>query len=161
MDFLSSIPDQDIASSTGSSFSRKRRPLILVVEDDQDNLLLLYHLVTSLGCNVLLAQEGRAGLAIIQETWPDLVLLDIVMPHMNGFEVLQHLRQLPEAQSVSIVAVTGLASSEEKHQLLQSGCCDYLCKPYLIDDLQSLICRHLGFQTMPQLIEPFNVAIRA
>lgn len=159
MEFSSLTHNQDFVPS-GRGFSlKKRRPLVLVIEDDQDNLLLLYHLVTSLGCEVLLAREGQAGLAIVKDTLPDLILLDIVMPQLSGFDVLQHLRQLPQAQSVPVVAVTGLATIEEKHQLLQAGCCDYLCKPYLIDALESLIYQHVSLQ--PQWVEPINLPIGA
>lgn len=128
----------------------KRQPLILVIEDDQDNLLLLYHLVKSMGCDVLLAKEGPAGLEIFKEAAPDLILLDIVMPRFSGLEVLKHLRQFSQVPSVPIVAVTGLASAKEKQELLQAGCSGYLCKPYLIDDLQTLIRHHLSLPLLLQ-----------
>lgn len=152
MDFSALTHDQDIASGTGGCSPAKQRPLILVIEDDRDNLLLLYHLVKSLGCDVLLAREGQAGLAIIKEASPDLILLDIVMPRLSGFDVLQHLQQAPTARTIPIIAVTGMASAEEKQRLLQAGCSDYLCKPYLIHDLQTLICQHLSLQLIPQFV---------
>lgn len=153
MESSSLTHDQDIVPAKGGLAPRKRRPLVLVIEDDQDNLLLLYHLVTSLGCDVLLAKGGQAGLAMVNDTLPDLILLDIVMPHLSGFDVLQQLRKLPQAESVAVVAVTGLATLEEKQQLLQAGCCGYLCKPYLIDALEALICQHVA---VPPLTLPIG-----
>lgn len=155
MESSSLTHDQDIVPAKGGFALQKRRPLVLVIEDDQDNLLLLYHLVTSLGCDVLLAKGGQAGLAMVNDTLPDLILLDIVMPHLSGFDVLQQLRKLPQAKSVAVVAVTGLATSAEKQQLLQAGCCGYLCKPYLIDALEALICQHVAVQP------PLNLPIGA
>ncbi|WP_299412834.1 response regulator [Acaryochloris sp. IP29b_bin.148] len=156
----SSLPhNQNIVLSNRGLAPQKRCPLVLVIEDDPDNLLLLYHLVTSLGCDVLLAKGGQAGLTMVKDTVPDLILLDIVMPHLSGFDVLQQLRKLPQAESVAVVAVTGLATSTEKQQLLQAGCCDYLCKPYLIEALEALICQHVSFH--PQLTKPLNFPIGA
>ncbi len=159
MKFPSFTHIQDIGPSTGGFSLRKRRPLVLVIEDDQDNLLLLYHLVSSLGCDVLMTRDGQTGLAMVKDTVPDLILLDIVMPHLSGFDVLQHLRQIPQAQSTMVIAVTGLATPETKQQLLQAGCCDYLCKPYLIDKLESLIYKYLLPQS--QLVEPLNLPVGA
>ncbi|KAI9132798.1 response regulator [Acaryochloris sp. CCMEE 5410] len=156
----SSLPhNQNIVLSNSGLTPQKRRPLVLVIEDDPDNLLLLYHLVTSLGCDVLLAKGGKVGLTMVKESLPDLILLDIVMPHLSGFDVLQHLRKLPQAESVPVVAVTGLATSEEKQQLLQAGCCGYLCKPYLIESLENLICQHASLH--PPLTKPLNFPIGA
>jgi len=152
MDFYSlpSFSTQNPISTFGGYSPMRRKPLILVIEDDQDNLLLLYHLVKSIGCDVLLAKEGQTGLEIFKDATPDLILLDIVMPRFSGLEVLKHLRQFSPAPSVPIVAVTGLASATEKHQLLKAGCSDYLCKPYLIDDLQTLIRHHLSLSLVLQ-----------
>jgi len=159
MEFSLLNSEHNIALSKRGAATQKRRPLVLVIEDDQDNLLLLYHLVTSLGCDVLLAGEGQAGLAMVKNTLPDLILLDVIMPHLSGFEVLQQLRELPQAKSVAVVAVTGLATSAEKQQLLQAGCCDYLCKPYLIDVLESLICQYIPHHL--QRPAPLNLPIGA
>lgn len=152
MDLTSYIPDNSGISSTTNGCPAKRQPLIVVIEDDQDNLLLLYHLIKSIQCDVLLAREGQSGLDMVKEAQPDLILLDIVMPRLSGFDVLRQVRQFSQAQSTPIVAVTGLASAKEKEQLLAAGCCDYLCKPYLIDDLQSIVCQHLSLSRLPQSV---------
>lgn len=161
MESSSLTHSQNIVTPSGAHTPQNRRPLVLVIEDDQDNLLLLYHLVTSLGCDVLLAREGEAGLAMVKDTLPDLILLDIVMPHLSGFDILQRLKQLPRAQSIAVVAVTGLAASEEKQQLLEAGCCDYVCKPYLIDVLESLICKYASIQPPPQFTKLTNLPVCA
>ncbi|KAI9131982.1 response regulator [Acaryochloris sp. CCMEE 5410] len=161
MESSSLIHSQNIVTPSGEHTQRNRRPLVLVIEDDQDNLLLLYHLVTSLGCDVLLAREGQAGLAMVKDTLPDLILLDIVMPHLSGFDILRRLKQLPQARSVAVVAVTGLATSEEKQKLLEAGCCDYVCKPYLIDVLESLICKYASIQSPPQFTKPTRLPASA
>lgn len=131
---------QDIAYLPGSSLPLKRRPLILAVEDDRDNLLLLYHLAKIFGYDILLASEGQTGLDMVRTASPDLILLDIALPNFSGFDVLDHLRLIPHAP---IIAVTGMVGRKEKQKLLQAGCSDHLSKPYLIDELQTIIFRHL------------------
>ena len=118
---------------------------ILVVDDDQDNLLLVnYQLLQLLDCTVISAQDGQTALSLAQTYTPDLILLDIMLPVMDGFEVARCLKQNPETQSIPIIAVTAMARSLDQDLALASGCDDYVCKPYEMETLAAAIARHLN-----------------
>ncbi|MBW4582288.1 MAG: response regulator [Tildeniella nuda ZEHNDER 1965/U140] len=118
---------------------------ILVVDDDQDNLLLVnYQLLQLLDCTVLSAQDGQTALSLAETYEPDLILLDIMLPEMDGFEVARRLREMPQTQKIPIIAVTAMARSLDQDLALASGCDGYVCKPYEMETLAAAIERHLN-----------------
>ncbi|NJN86238.1 MAG: response regulator [Leptolyngbyaceae cyanobacterium SL_7_1] len=119
------------------------QPLILVVEDNSDNLLLLSYALETFGCNYLGETDSRAALRLVKECQPNLILLDILMPSLDGIGFLTHLRQDPSTQSIPVIAVTALVGVNERKRLLNAGFTDYLSKPYMLDELEALIHRHL------------------
>ncbi len=126
-----------------------RRPLVLVVEDDEDSLLLLNQALELFECNGLSATNGRETLSLVPAFQPDLILLDILLPDMDGLEVVRHLRQNPDLVATPIVAVTALAALKDRQQIL-SYCHDIITKPYILDDLEAVIRRHLNPVAIPQ-----------
>lgn len=117
---------------------------ILVVDDDQDNLLLInYQLLQLLDCTVVSAQDGQAAIALAQSYMPDLILLDIMLPQMDGFEVARLLKQNPQTQAIPIIAVTAMARSLDQDLAIAAGCDGYVCKPYEMETLSAAIARHL------------------
>lgn len=119
-------------------------PLILAVDDDEDNLLLLGEVLESMKCSFLTATHGQAALLLAQDCQPDLILLDVMLPDLNGIEVVQRLRQNQQTKKTPIIAVTALARAEDRDRLLLAGFNDYISKPYMLDDLEELICRYLS-----------------
>ena len=118
---------------------------ILVVDDDQDNLLLVnYQLLQLLDCTVISAPDGQTAIALAQTYSPDLILLDIMLPEMDGFEVARCLKQNPQTQPIPIIAVTAMARSLDQDLALASGCDDYVCKPYEMETLAAAIERNLN-----------------
>lgn len=121
---------------------------ILVVDDDQDNLLLVnYQLLQLLECTVISAQDGQTALSLAQTYAPDLILLDIMLPEMDGFEVARCLKQNPQTQTIPIIAVTAMARSLDHDLALASGCDDYVCKPYEMETLAVAIERNLNLSS--------------
>lgn len=120
-----------------------RQSLIMVVEDDDDNLLLLSYAVEAFGCQFIGQPCSEAALATAKERQPDLILLDILMPSVDGIQLLQRLKQNASTRHIPVIAVTALARSEDRQSLLQVGFTDYISKPYMLDDLEALIHRHL------------------
>ncbi|ACK71552.1 response regulator receiver protein [Gloeothece citriformis PCC 7424] len=116
---------------------------ILAIDDDEDNLIIISYVLSAMGYPFMTATRGDEGLLIAQNYQPSLILLDILLPGMNGFEVITHLKQNPSAKNIPIIAVTGLAFPEDKKRILEAGCEDYLSKPYLIRDLEILVNHHL------------------
>ncbi|XHX79378.1 MAG: response regulator [Stenomitos frigidus ULC029] len=117
----------------------------LVVDDDSDNLLLVnYQLLQLLECTVISAQDGQTALSLAQRYQPSLILLDIMLPEMDGFEVARCLKQDSQTQAIPIIAVTAMARSLDQELALAAGCDDYVCKPYEIETLAAAIERNLN-----------------
>ncbi len=130
-------------SPTLKQNSRKQaksyQPLVLIVDNDSDNLLLANCVIESLGMRCAVTDESDKCLDLIYDLQPDIILLDIVMPKLNGLDITRIIRQDTTLDHISIVAVTGLTRPEDQSQIIEAGCDDYLCKPYLIEELESKI----------------------
>ena len=124
--------------------SKMHQPLILAVDDDEDNLELLTEVLYPLNCNIITAKDGRSTISIAQQQRPDLILLDILLPDICGTEITRMLKQNPQTQNITVIAVTALARAEDRESLLAAGCSAYISKPYMLDDLEAVICRYLG-----------------
>lgn len=121
-----------------------KQPLILAVDDDEDNLFLLTEVLRPLSCLSITATRGEVALVLAQNCQPDLILLDVMLPDFNGIEVVQRLRQNPQTRNIPVIAVTALARTEDRESLLLEGCDDYISKPYMLNDLENIIYRHLN-----------------
>jgi CheY-like chemotaxis protein len=135
--------DQKFASVIGTQYSIDSKPLILAVDDDEDNLLLLAYALEPLGCSLLTAVDGRSALSLARSYQPDLILLDVLMPYMNGVEVVSQLREDPKIKMIPVIAVTALAIAEDRERLLQVGFNDYISKPYMLEDIEATVRRYL------------------
>jgi len=102
---------------------------ILIIEDNEKNLYLLTFLLVKNGYTVDSASEGPTGIAKASAQPPDLILLDIQLPLMDGYAVAQALRQVAVLSAVPIVAVTSYAMPGDKEKALASGCTGYIEKP--------------------------------
>jgi CheY-like chemotaxis protein len=127
--------------------SQANSPLILAVDDDEDNLLLLAYTLEPLECSLLTATDGLSALHQAQTYHPDLILLDIRLPYLNGMEVVAQLREDATMKTIPIIAVTALARSDDRERLLLAGCTDYLSKPYMIDEIEAVVRRYLRLPT--------------
>ncbi len=107
---------------------------VMVVDDIADNLTLLQLVLEIEGYHVELATSGRTALAKIQASPPDLLLLDVMMPGMTGFEVTQHLRQVEHLSLLPIVLITA-DQSVDLERALAAGANDVICKPIDVDEL--------------------------
>lgn len=123
--------------------SVKRKPYVLAVDDNQDNLILIGCVLENLGYPYLSAGSSQEALSLLQHYQPQLILLDIVLPDVDGLQLLRRIRGDRRIGGITTVAVTGLALRKDRQRLLAAGFDDYLSKPYLLADLEALICRHL------------------
>ncbi|MGA7932552.1 MAG: response regulator [Kovacikia sp.] len=118
---------------------------ILVVDDDPDNLLLLtYQISLLIDCAVISATDGYTALSLARRVHPKLILLDVMLPDINGFEVVSRLKQDSLTQKIPVVAVTAMARSQDQDLALQAGCDGYLRKPYELESLERVIYRYLN-----------------
>jgi len=114
------------------------RPVILVVDDDPRIRSVLERLLRTESWHVVTAEDGAAGLKTFGDTRPDLVLLDIMMPGLDGFEVCQRLKTDPSSRLTPVVLLTGLGDREDRVRGIDAGADDFLSKPF---DRLELIAR--------------------
>ena len=112
---------------------------ILVVDDNRDSADSLAMLLRLVGHDVRTAHDGRQALVVAATYRPDLVLLDIGLPGMDGFAVARHLRSQPELAGVVLVALTGYGSDEDRRQAQAAGFNYHMVKPLDLDALQELL----------------------
>jgi two-component system, cell cycle response regulator DivK len=108
---------------------------ILVIEDNPHNLKLAQLVLHRAGHAVLSADSGEAGLALASERQPDLILMDVQMPGLDGLAVTRLLKHSPRTAHIKIVALTALAMKGDAERILAAGCDAYLAKPYHYNDL--------------------------
>ena len=104
-------------------------PLVLIVEDIEDNLILTKSLLEMADFRVIEARDGREALAQAQAHHPDLILLDMSLPEIDGWTVARTLRQLPDFRSTLIVALTAHAMQGDREKTLDAGCDEFMTKP--------------------------------
>ena len=105
---------------------------ILVVEDNEDTCeILLYRLKSMGNYEVLLATNGKEALAMAMETKPDLIIMDLKMPVMDGWEATKALRQTSWGKDLPVIALTAQAMEKDEQKALDAGCNDYIAKPII------------------------------
>jgi DNA-binding response OmpR family regulator len=103
---------------------------VLLVDDEEVNLDLMEQLVAAEGYEVLRASDGETALEIVKTARPDVIFLDIVMPQMNGLEVLRKIKTSPFSYAIPVVMVTAIAASEERIKSINAGADDFITKPF-------------------------------
>jgi signal transduction histidine kinase len=123
---------------------------ILAVDDNPENLRLLSSMLGGYGFDLRLVTSGRQALAATESDPPDLVLLDINMPEMNGYEVCEHLKALPAAADVPVIFLTALGDAADKVEAFKVGGVDYITKPFQIEEVVARVNTHLGLRRARQ-----------
>ncbi len=116
---------------------------ILLIEDNAQNSYLTTFILESNGFEVLSVEDGAKGIALAKETKPKLILLDIQLPVMNGYEVATQLRKIPSLNDVPIIAVTSYAMTGDREKCLAAGCNGYIEKPINPETFISEISEYL------------------
>ncbi|MUO78056.1 response regulator [Agrobacterium vitis] len=120
------------------------RDIILLVDDSPEALGFLTDALEQSGFSVLIATSGQGALGIVERISPDLILLDAVMPGMDGFETCRQIKANPAVAQVPVIFMTGLSETEHVVHALEVGGVDYLTKPINIDELRARIRVHLA-----------------
>ncbi|MEP0769222.1 response regulator [Trichocoleus sp. ST-U1] len=139
---LSHRTRQNFLSSSNQCLTAKF-PVVLAVDDDEDNLLLLAYVLEPLNCSIITAIDGHSAFEKARTEQPNLILLDIMLPDLDGLQIVRQLREDPETRTIPVIAVTALARAEDRDRILTAGCNDYISKPYLLEDLEAVVRRNL------------------
>ena len=143
IDALLGVKLQDVAVAE-NIVTRESLPLILVVDDSITVRRVTERLLERNKMEVLTARDGLDALSVLQEHSPDLILLDIEMPRMDGYELAEHVRQDPRISNVPIIMITSRTGDKHRNRAIEIGVDDYLGKPYREDQLLEAIQPHLN-----------------
>ncbi|MEY9881552.1 response regulator [Bradyrhizobium sp. USDA 329] len=128
----------------------KKRDVALVVDDSPETLRLLTDALDGAGMTVMVALDGAAAMRIIEQITPDIILLDAVMPGIDGFETCRRLKRDAGLANVPVIFMTGLAETEHIVRGLEAGGVDYVTKPIVIEEMLARIRVHLGNARLTQ-----------
>lgn len=124
-------------------------PRILLVEDNEMNRDMLSRRLRKKGHEVLIAADGEAGVRMAASTRPDLILMDMSLPAVDGWEATRRIKGLPETESIPIIALTAHAMAGDRDKAIEAGCDDYDSKPVDFERLLGKIQALLGKQGIP------------
>lgn len=110
-------------------------PQILIVDDDRHHLAMLSSLLQEIGCRTLEASDGKQGLKVATQHQPDIIVLDLAMPNMDGFELMVHLQENPQTSSIPIIVSSASVFEENRQRSFEAGATAFLTKPLQIDEL--------------------------
>jgi CheY-like chemotaxis protein len=117
-------------------------PLILLAEDNEANIMTISSYLQAKGYRVILAKNGQQAVTLVQSEQPDLILMDIQMPEMDGIEAIKYIRK--NKLATPIIALTALAMTGDREKCLQAGANDYLSKPIKLKQLTTAIQQFLN-----------------
>ena len=116
---------------------------ILYIDDDDNNGNLMKRVLEAEGYRVIEAEDGVKGIASVKSVIPDLVLMDINLPQMDGYEVTMRLKQIPSMAKVPVIAMTAHVMKGDREKTIAAGCDGYISKPIDIDSLSEQIATYL------------------
>ena len=122
---------------------------ILIVEDNPDNMTLTVLLLESAGHAVLSAVDAEAGLTLAREQQPDLILMDIQLPGMDGLEATALLKGDELTRAIPVIALTALAMKGDEERIRAAGCDGYIAKPMGVKDFLTTVAAHLAARAIP------------
>ncbi len=117
---------------------------ILIVEDEPQNRKLFRDILQFNGYATLEASDGRQGVTLAKEHVPDLILMDMQLPVMNGMEATRILKQDEQTKGITIVALTANVMPGDKDKIMEAGCCDFIAKPFRLNDFLNKITGYLA-----------------
>lgn len=133
------VPEFDLSGTT-----------VLLVDDNLQNLELMEAYLESLPCTIQTARDGMEALSQIEQNPPDLILLDVMMPRMSGFEVCQKIKTAPRTRDIPVIMVTALHEVGDVERAVESGANDFLSKPVNKLELLTRVRSLLSFRLLKQ-----------
>ncbi len=132
---------------------------ILLVDDEPTGLGVLFNYFTELGLTVRVAQSGEGALELIKENTPDIILLDILMPGIDGFEVCRRLKENDDTRDIPVIFMSALTDTVDKVKGFEAGGVDYITKPLQHEELLARVNTHLTIRNLQQQLQAQNVRL--
>lgn len=132
---------------------------VLIVDDNSTNLSVLSQALKQVGLKVRVAMDGASAINIAQQHTPELILLDIQMPGMDGFETCTHLKAQPSTQAIPVIFMTALADTDNKVKGLSLGAVDYITKPFEEQEVIARVNVHLQLRQLTKALEEKNTQL--
>lgn len=129
---------------------------ILIIDDNPTNLGVLFESLNSAGYRTLVSQEGLDALELAEKVKPDLILLDIIMPEIDGYSVCKFLKEKESTSQIPIIFITAMSDTDNKLAGFKSGAVDYICKPFQKDEVLARIKTHLLLQEQKESLLRIN-----
>lgn len=148
--------EPSLADPPASPGTGRRDPVVLVVEDNKDILRAMQRTLALQRYRVLTAGDGEEALRVVRAEKPDLILLDVMIPKLDGLEVLRRVRADPSARSTMVILVTGRSSIDHKVQGFDAGADDYISKPFHIPELLARVRSALRLKRVTDELEERN-----
>ena len=126
---------------------------ILLVDDNPTNLQVLFQTLGGVGCKLLIAKNGTGALAIAGKALPDLILLDIMMPDIDGYEVCRQLKADRATADIPVIFLSALGETEDEVKGLRLGAVDYITKPFQPDEVIARVNTHLTIHRLKRVVE--------
>ena len=133
------LKTRDSLGRSSGSPSARPAPQVLVVDDDADILALVTTRLSRAGYRVLSARDGAEGLKLALEHVPDVIVLDVTMPLMDGYEVTEELRKLEQTRNLPVLLLTARAAERDVERGVAAGATDYLTKPFSPQELATRV----------------------
>lgn len=135
-----------------------KNPLILIVDDNSTNIDLLVKTLNN-DYRLGIAKNGQKALAYAEKHLPDLILLDIMMPEMNGYEVCKRLKALPATKNIPVIFITALTETGHKTEGFKVGGVDYITKPFYTAEVMARVKTHLSIEKMRAELNTHNLIL--
>jgi two-component system sensor histidine kinase ChiS len=146
---------------TPSANNHRPPEQLLLVDDNVTNLQVLQQTLDGRGYKLLVAKNGPGALTIAQKAKPSLILLDIMMPEMDGYEVCRRLKADPETQEIPVIFLSALTDTEDKVKGLDLGAVDYVSKPFQPEEIIARVNTHLTINSLKRSLAEKNKALEA
>lgn len=139
-----------------NTLTDKNQETLLLVDDNPTNLQVLYQTLEGSGYKLLLAKNGEDALNIAEKVHPDLILLDIMMPGMDGYEVCQKIKSNPKIADSAIIFLSALDDVKDKVKGFEVGAVDYVAKPFQADEVIARVETHIKIRQLEKTLEKKN-----
>lgn len=137
--------EQEIFTWLGYHFKPVAPQSVLIIDDVLENIALLSNILQSTGYQVHSAMSGQLALNLVQEIQPDLILLDILMPDIDGYQVCQELKKMPQTQAIPVIFLSALDSLDDRAKATEFGGVNYITKPFTVNAILEKVMQHLPY----------------